>query len=846
MRKAQKKQTEDFIALLSQAHAEIRAMIEQGNYNIAMDLMGQCQDGALYLADFIEKTEGEGFKAISLLIEYYKLVYQVYEELGSGMFAGAGHIYERLQSPLVSIAECVKTEIKVKLEIVFLPYKASMWDSLESIWMAADADPDCDAYVVPIPYYERNADGSLGAYHYEGGEMPDYVPVTRYDSFHLEKRRPDVIYIHNPYDQGNFITSVDPRYYSAELKKYTDLLIYVPYYATSGGMSERQSLCRAYLSADYIVVQAEKFKKFFDPIIPREKLLPLGSPKFDRVIRLCNNPPQPPAEWKSRMDGRKVYFYNTSVGGMLEDARRFLMKMEYVFKCFQGRNDACLLWRPHPLLESAFKFMQKEYKTYYDELKQSFIQNELGIYDDTPDIEETIALCDAYIGDSGTSVTSLFGIVGKPLFILNNNINTLPEEDDWRGEIIRGFFADGQDEWMVTQGNKLYHSPRHDYHYEYYCDLSEYTSGNYYLRAMEIDGNVYVCPQNAQDILIVSDRRIVKRIALTRRIEQPGAFCNVWRIGKYLFLIPFKYPAIVRYDVESGRVDYLEGYNDIFVREIQGEWRIGGSCIWGDLLFIASPVDNQVLVIDSDSMEVRLRTAGEENGCGCMGMVPYEGGICMLPYEGTAVTCWNPDNGTASIYSHMPDGFQCKSRPLGLTCMTRSFGLAAVDQNRIVLPPYWGNMFVSINMENGTAEEWICPVDLPIEEKNGYFMAWGIGSFLQKTDTLGEGTYRYFHKPNRKLYDINPGTGEWREIKITFDKEELLAQEPGFGRGSDWLKYGCEEKALYSLTDFLDRTHRGAFFDKESEVQAYGEIAANNDGTCGEKVHQFAWCMVRE
>ena len=29
-----------------------------------------------------------------------------------------------------------------------------MWDSLESVWQAADADPDCDAYVVPIPYYD--------------------------------------------------------------------------------------------------------------------------------------------------------------------------------------------------------------------------------------------------------------------------------------------------------------------------------------------------------------------------------------------------------------------------------------------------------------------------------------------------------------------------------------------------------------------------------------------------------------------------------------------------------------------------------------------------------------------
>ena len=48
-----------------------------------------------------------------------------------------------------------------KKEVVFLPYKASMWDSLESVWKAADEDPECDAYVIPIPYYDKNPDGRV-------------------------------------------------------------------------------------------------------------------------------------------------------------------------------------------------------------------------------------------------------------------------------------------------------------------------------------------------------------------------------------------------------------------------------------------------------------------------------------------------------------------------------------------------------------------------------------------------------------------------------------------------------------------------------------------------------------
>ena len=323
-----------------------------------------------------------------------------------------------------------------KKTIVFLPYKASMWDSLESIWLAAKEDPRCECYVVPIPYYDKDSHGRLTTYHYEGAQFPEYVPVTDYRDFDLASRNADIIYIHNPYDDGNHVTSVDPDYYSARLKAYTDKLVYVPYYATSGGMSEAQSLCKAYLSADYIIVQAEGHKDYFDAGIPREKLLALGSPKFDRVVKLCENPPEVSEDWKDKMTGKTVYFFNTSLGGMLADTDAFLKKLRYVFDCFAGRKDACLLWRPHPLLDETFTTARSQYKEEYERLKQNFLSADWGIYDTTPDIEKTIAMSDCYIGDAGTSVTALFGIAGKPVYLLDNYIHREPADEDWSKEMI--------------------------------------------------------------------------------------------------------------------------------------------------------------------------------------------------------------------------------------------------------------------------------------------------------------------------------------------------------------------------------------------------------------------------
>lgn len=199
MRRAQKKQAEDFLQVLGQAHDEIKKSMECGDLPMALELLGQCQQGAIQLGTLIETTEGEGFVTVVILEEYCELVYQIFEQVSREQEVDILSRYQQLCQLYNRIVDSVRLDIKVRLEAVFLPYKASMWDSLESVWQAADADPDCDAYVIPIPYYDKNSDGSFGQRHYEIRQYPKYVPVVRYEDYDFEKRRPDMIFIHNPY-----------------------------------------------------------------------------------------------------------------------------------------------------------------------------------------------------------------------------------------------------------------------------------------------------------------------------------------------------------------------------------------------------------------------------------------------------------------------------------------------------------------------------------------------------------------------------------------------------------------------------------------------------------------------
>lgn len=269
MRRYQKKIANEYIQLLEQAHSAVKKSMEARDEGTVLDLLGQCQEAAIQLGTMIEAEEGEGFATVKLLEDYCELVFQVYTLVTQKQPLNPSKVHKQLKKQLIPIDNSIRQDIQERLEVVFLPYKVSMWDSLESVWMAAQADEDCDAYVVPIPYFDRNQGGDFGQMHYEGELYPEYVPVTNYEDYDFEERHPDAIFIHNPYDNCNYVTSVHPFFYSSNLKRFTDYLVYIPYYSTSGGMSEGQRRCPAYYQADLIVIQAEKYRKFLMRHCPR-------------------------------------------------------------------------------------------------------------------------------------------------------------------------------------------------------------------------------------------------------------------------------------------------------------------------------------------------------------------------------------------------------------------------------------------------------------------------------------------------------------------------------------------------------------------------------------------------
>ena len=446
MKKQVKEQLLKSAKYIVQVADSLEKLLKGLSNSAALNVLAQMQDLAIQIGNTIEDSEGAEHNTVKKLEAACEVLYQISCSLDEPEISKKPHVVAKtkksmfleLKNLFTSVKEEIEKNIQVKLEILFLPYQVSMWDALESIWMAARDDESVETYVVPIPFYDVLPDNSLGAIHYEGDKYPDYVPVTPYWQYSIENRQPNVIFFHDPYDEYNSITRIPEKYYSKNIKKYTDLLVYIPYFISEeSGPSDHLCYLPGVLFADRVVVQPgsiyEKYCKVYtsvvrqngweNALVPAEtKFLPLGSPKFDKVLSTACAVEELPQEWQKvilKPDGskKKVILYNLSIVPFLQSREQVLKKMDSVFSFFrENTEELVLLWRPHPLLLNTFDSMLPWLKEDYLKRVRQFKEEGWGIYDETPDPNLAMALSDGYYGDQSSLVTS-YRELGKPILL---------------------------------------------------------------------------------------------------------------------------------------------------------------------------------------------------------------------------------------------------------------------------------------------------------------------------------------------------------------------------------------------------------------------------------------------
>lgn len=437
MRRSMKKQLLQLLMTLKEAHNEVRSYLQAEEYGKVYTLLADCQECAVSVGSTIEQFEKTQDKIIRDLEEYYEYLFEISVCLDRNEKLNGGEIREKLNQYIDTIYHETESNINTSLKITFMPYKASMWTSLESIWEAASSDESCEVKVVVIPYYTLDSKGNTAELNYEASLFPDYVSITDYRAYDLECECPDMIFIHNPYDGDNNLTRVPEQYYSYNLKQCTEQLIYSPY-GVMGYYNPKQGafmcMTNAVHTADKVLVQSEKVKDIYiDHRIERNKILALGSPKIDAVVKGLKEPKNYPAEWEQKLAGRKVFLLNTHLSYFIHwynyqqkyDKKENLAEWihENIFENLLNREGCALIWRPHPLLKDTLK-SRELYSTldFIEMLERRIQESDNGVLDTNGDYNLSFRLSDALI-TTYSSMIPEYMISGKPVYIYQNRLN---------------------------------------------------------------------------------------------------------------------------------------------------------------------------------------------------------------------------------------------------------------------------------------------------------------------------------------------------------------------------------------------------------------------------------------
>jgi len=393
-----------------------------------LDVIATMQDVAIEVGNLIEQVKGEGYETIHCIEGLCEALFKLYNDINE---------FNHQKDCFANVINRIEEEILNRRTVVFLPCGDIFWDQMADAYAKECEREDTDVYVVPIPYYYKDYDGSLieevfepNRYHIDGNST-----LGDYKTFSLELEQPDVIYISNPYDEFNDAISVSPQFFSGRLKECTSKLVYIPwidlpdfdkkeirayqnmdYYVTMPGV----------VRADEVILRSEKLRELYiDKLIDwaGEDTRNIWEEKI--VVSTADDKPSFLPKKKSTL------MYYVGNGPAIENIDKLILRMDAVLSLIKKNKDrikVVLVFEStlEKILEEKYPEIIKQFKDLvvvyiFDEFGDINIrgQYEAGNIWKSMNLDMAIAKsCDAYYGDPGPYVP-IFLNDKKPIMIAN-------------------------------------------------------------------------------------------------------------------------------------------------------------------------------------------------------------------------------------------------------------------------------------------------------------------------------------------------------------------------------------------------------------------------------------------
>lgn len=532
-----------------------------------------------------------------------------------------------------------------KKKILFLPYKASMWDAFDSIYRYVLKRNDCDVQVMPIPYYNMEMGKYVIGKSYEGCSFPAYLKVLDYKQYDFEKEEPDVIFIHNPYDQYNYVTRIDENFFSEKLARYTDHLVYIPYdVANVQTFDLNMTIMPGVVNSWKVYVQSEAIRQKYLKKNSANKIVALGTPKLDSIINEKYLKQYIGDELKIRIDGRKTFFWNTHLSSILVNQRIFFENVLNILQKFEKNKNIFLIWRPHPLIRQTAESMSRNYVQILDKVFEMAKKMENCYLDESSDMHEAIAASDAYIGDRG-SLMLLYGATGKPMYLLDNSL-VQQEADRFKTIRFLDCYEDEKYIWMFSaQYNALFRYNKETDSTQYICNVKSekmFSTLLYRECFMWKDKLVFV-PLMAKKLLIVQEKNDTTEVVECELGNRNSAsISTVVQQENILWMVShFLDDDVFELNMNTNQINYHKVQGIECIGEYNAElpfWNVGVADEMG--IWLSSYQKNIVGYYNYSCFKIyEIDRRGEVKGFQACAL---EGeNIWLLPKCGTDICIWN-------------------------------------------------------------------------------------------------------------------------------------------------------------------------------------------------------------
>ncbi|MCR5625792.1 MAG: hypothetical protein K6F99_00600, partial [Lachnospiraceae bacterium] len=605
------------------------------------------------------------------------------------------------------------------------------------------------------------------------------------------------------------------------------------------------------------------------------KVLAFGSPKFDKVIKKNKEGVSIPEEWKEKLEGKKTLMLNTSINDLLGNGERVLKKLDSFFTMIKDYGNIAVIWRPHPVLKATMKAMRPQFLEEYERLEKRFEDEGIGVLDRTPVIEDTIAISDGYIGSGGSSVINLFSILGKPVFIFDPGLEEITPKERRLLKWLIGYKVRDRVYLAAQDINGIFsfkpETPEEGLRYEglpFKKPMWRKQTGALW----GIKEKLYMGSVFGEDA--ISYDPVMKRYEKLQSGDigkkYNVKFAGITFAGDSVFLFPDTKYIIMEY--VTAKDGWLYHTTDVDELMEGINWEPGiplccGLAIYKSHLYVSNAIDNKVLKIyagtgkyevfelepdgevhnlieDENQQIIEERARRIRNNRNCSRIVikgAYEKGLIYM-VGGSAEYRVRPWNGGKEFVITLPeDNYKYIrqgdfSQPLpGIHDMLGLYDhLITVDSN--------GSHILKISNETNElsylAEEFMQGADEPCRNFDPMYN--GIGRYLTFFDRTHILVQRE-RDSKMAIIDVENDTCKEFDLELPEDLfNELVPRDAGFDKGDDRDYFCMYESRVFPLENFLEVFAEDGYASvKERQMEAVKDIAANLDGTCGEKVHEY-------